>query len=271
MLTTQIISLCLGSVVGLILALTGAGGAILAVPFLIFGLHLLVAEAAPIALLAVGLSAAVGAIHGLKIGKVRYRAAALIVVSGMATSPIGVWVAHQLPNTPLMIIFSAVLGYVAISMFVKSLNTQSALIEEASCGHAPCKIDTTEGRLIWTLPCAWILSASGLLTGFLSGLLGVGGGFVVVPALKRASNLGMEQIIPTSLAVIALVSMASVVAATFDGHINWVIAIPFASGSMIGMLLGRLIAKKIYGPTLLRMFSIFAFCTALAIAFSAML
>ena len=66
------ISLLLGSVVGFILALTGAGGAILAVPFLIFGLHLAVADAAPIALLAVGLSAAVGASLGLKAGKVRY-------------------------------------------------------------------------------------------------------------------------------------------------------------------------------------------------------
>ncbi|TPQ31056.1 hypothetical protein C2U69_29725, partial [Cupriavidus pinatubonensis] len=64
-------SAALGAVVGLILALTGAGGAILAVPLLLFVLHLSVAEAAPVALLAVGLSAAVGALLGLRAGVVR--------------------------------------------------------------------------------------------------------------------------------------------------------------------------------------------------------
>ena len=78
-----IVSAGLGSVVGLILALTGAGGAIVAVPLLIFGLHLSVSEAAPIALLAVGLSAGLGAMLGLREGKVRYKAAGLMAVCGV--------------------------------------------------------------------------------------------------------------------------------------------------------------------------------------------
>ena len=78
-----ILSAGLGSVVGLILALTGAGGAIVAVPLLIFGLHLSVQQAAPIALLAVGLSAGLGAVLGLREGKVRYKAAALMAACGI--------------------------------------------------------------------------------------------------------------------------------------------------------------------------------------------
>ena len=70
-------SMALGGCVGLILGLTGAGGAIMAVPLLVFGLHLQVAQAAPIALLAVGLSAALGAVLGLRKGQVRYRAASV--------------------------------------------------------------------------------------------------------------------------------------------------------------------------------------------------
>ena len=118
-------------------------------------------------------------------------------MAGMIVSPVSVWVGHQLPNAPLTIIFAIILAYVATNMFGKSLNATNANIDEAICGQAPCKIDTTEGRLIWTLPCARILATSGLLTGLLSGLLGVGGGFVVVPALKKASHLSMEHIVPT--------------------------------------------------------------------------
>jgi hypothetical protein len=70
--------LALGALVGLLLALTGAGGGILAVPLLVFALHLGVAEAAPIGLLAVGLAAAIGAALGLRDGIVRYRAAMLM-------------------------------------------------------------------------------------------------------------------------------------------------------------------------------------------------
>ncbi|TDN62859.1 sulfite exporter TauE/SafE [Paraburkholderia sp. BL10I2N1] len=93
-------SMVLGSVVGLILALTGAGGAIVAVPLLLFVLRLEVAEAAPIALLAVGLSAGMGAIIGLRAGIVRYRAAGFIALTGILSSPIGLWL--RLPNGPLV-------------------------------------------------------------------------------------------------------------------------------------------------------------------------
>ncbi len=90
----------LGSLTGLTLGLTGAGGAIIAVPLLIFGLHLTMVEAVPVALLAVCLSATMGALIALAQGKVRYRAAALIAFAGAIASPIGLWLAQHLPNAP---------------------------------------------------------------------------------------------------------------------------------------------------------------------------
>lgn len=80
----------LGAVVGLILALAGAGGGVLAVPLLVFGLHLTIMQAAPVGLIAVGAASGLGAALGLREGIVRYPAAALIGITGMLLAPVGV-------------------------------------------------------------------------------------------------------------------------------------------------------------------------------------
>ena len=242
-----IISAGLGSVVGLILALTGAGGAIVAVPLLIFGLRLSVPQAAPIALLAVGLSAGLGAMLGLREGKVRYKAAGLMALCGVVVSPFGIWVAHRVPNTPLTLLFAAVLAYVAMRMFRQARAVPAAEPQPRRMAP-PCHLDTTTAKLIWTLPCARALAVSGAGAGFLSGLLGVGGGFVFVPALRRATDLPMQTIVATSLAVIALVSAGGVVASAIGGHVDWRIALPFAAGALTGMLAGRRFAQHLAGP-----------------------
>ena len=101
----------LGAIIGAVLALTGAGGGILAVPLLVFGLGLSMVEAAPVGLLAVGMAAAVGALLGLRQGVVRYRAAAFVALIGIATAPFGLMLAHQLSNAPLALTFAMVLVY----------------------------------------------------------------------------------------------------------------------------------------------------------------
>ena len=257
-----IISAGLGSVVGLILALTGAGGAIVAVPLLIFGLHLSVPEAAPIALLAVGLSAGLGATLGLREGKVRYKAAGLMALCGVVISPFGIWVAHRVPNTPLTLLFAVVLAYVAVRMFRQARAAPST--EPRPRRTAPqCHLDSATAKLVWTLPCARALAASGVGAGFLSGLLGVGGGFVIVPALRRATDLPMQTIVATSLAVIALVSAGGVAASAIGGHVDWHIALPFAAGALTGMLVGRRFAQHLAGPALQQGFAAFAGVVAL--------
>ena len=252
----------LGSFVGVTLALTGAGGAIIAVPLLIFGLHLAVAEAAPIALLAVSLSASIGAMLALKLGKVRYRAAGLIAVSGVLTAPIGIWAAHKLPNAPLTLLFAIVLAYVAVHMLRQS-RAAAVRIEELRPAAAPCQLDAAIGRLIWTEPCARVLAISGAFAGSLSGLLGVGGGFVVVPALRKATNLEMQSILATSLAVIALISAAGVASAVLIGEMDWSIGLPFSAGAIAGMLVGGVFARRFAGPKLQQSFAVLALCVAL--------
>jgi uncharacterized protein len=265
-----LISAALGSLVGLILALTGAGGAIIAVPLLVFGLGLEVAQAAPIGLLAVGLSAGLGAVLALREGKVRYKAAVLMAAAGSLISPIGLWVAHRVPDAPLTLVFACVLAMVAVRMFrQKSGATHGG--PELAPSNLPCRLNAERGKLDWTAPCARALALSGAMSGFLSGLLGVGGGFVIVPALKRASDIPMQGIVATSLAVIALVSSAGVVASAASGHMLWLNALPFAAGALAGMLGGRSIAHYVSGARLQQSFAAFAGCVAMGMAAKAVL
>lgn len=252
-----LLAVILGAVIGLVLALTGAGGGVLAIPLLVFGLHLPVQQAAPVGLVAVGLAAALGAALGLKEGIVRYRAAALIGAAGMLVAPLGVWLAQHLPNRPLLGAFSLVLLYTAWRLLRKNR------VNSGSVVRVPCQVSEADHRIAWTLPCARALGGTGLLSGLLSGLLGVGGGFVIVPALTRYTDLDVRSIQVTSLAVIALVSVSGVSAAALHGAVPWLVALPFAGGAAAALLVGRLLASRIDGKRLQQAFAWFTVGVAL--------
>lgn len=240
----------LGAVVGAILSLTGAGGGAIAVPLLLFGAGLSMQQAAPVALLAVGLGAAVGAFLGLREGHVRYRAAALIGAAGMAGAPLGVMLARQVPQTPLLLGFAVFMLMTAWRM-VKALPAG----HRGNAGH-PCERPEGERRLRWTRACAVVLSIIGAVAGLLSGLLGVGGGFIVVPALERRSNLDLPSIQATSLAVIALVATSGIAAAMWQGQVKLGDAVPFAAGALIGLLAGRALGSRLSAQQLRRAFAL---------------
>lgn len=240
------IAAALGAVIGLVLALTGAGGGILAIPLLVFGLHLSVLQAAPVGLAAVGIASAVGAVLGLRQGIVRYRAAGVIGACGMAVAPLGVALAHRLPNRPLLALFAVVMAYAAWRL-LKQPDTH----DDAALSNLPCHVNAAQGRLVWTSRCARALAGTGAVSGLLSGLLGVGGGFVIVPALSRYTGLDFRSVQATSLAVIALVSISGLGAAIWQGALVWSLAGPFVAGATAALLLGRLVAARL-AATLLR-------------------
>jgi uncharacterized protein len=247
----------LGAVVGLVLALTGAGGGILAVPLLVFGLHLGIAQAGPVALLAVALSAGLGAVLGLASRTLRYRAAGLMALAGMAASPAGLWVAARLPERPLAVLFALVLAFAAWRMFdggARELRGQD--VRRAQ--EPPCRFDGATGRLRWTPACAGTLAMAGAVAGFLSGLLGVGGGFVVVPVLLAVTDLPMMAVTATSMGVLALIALAGAGAAALAGTLQVDVAWPFALGALAGLLGGRLVASRLAGPRLQQGFALLA-------------
>lgn len=239
----------LGAIIGFIIALTGAGGGVLSIPLLVFVLHLPVLQAAPVGLLAVGVASLLGAALGLRQGIVRYRAALLIGGVGMLIAPLGVLMAQWLPNRPLMTAFAFLLVYIAWRTLTRSSS-------ELQCrGATPCRVNDNTHRLDWTLPCARALTLTGMVSGLLSGLLGVGGGFVIVPALTRYTDLDIRSIQTTSMAVIALVSVSAIAASALHGSIPWAIALPFTAGAVLALLAGRLVASRLDAQVLQKIFA----------------
>lgn len=241
----------LGSVVGMVLAMTGAGGGVIAVPLLVLVLHWPISNAAPTALIAVGLASGIAALNGLQKGLVRWRAALLMGSLGTIFAPVGVAIQSMVRSDLLLSSFSVLMFWLAWRQWPK---TPIQTDHETGSQH-PCVLDQISGRFLWTPRCAIAMGGTGIVSGLLSGLIGVGGGFVIIPSLTRNSNLDRQQVQLTSLAVIALVSVSSIGAATAHGNVDWWVAMPFAMGAIVSMMIGRKLADSISKEWTQRAFS----------------
>jgi len=267
-------SVAIGVVVGLALGLTGAGGSVFAVPLLMFALGLPLSEAAPIALLAVAAAAAFGTLVAWDVTHIRYRAALLMAATGLIAAPLGVIAAAHLATALLTAMFAAVLVTVALRLLAQSLRrpeettvVRATVSGEGSPSTGPiCGLHASSGRLLWNGPCAATLSGIGAVTGFLSGLLGVGGGFVIVPSLRASTPLSMHSAVATSLMAIALTSASTAMLTLAMGRpLPWAIAAPFVGGSLVGMLCGRRLAGRVAGPMLQQGFAVLMLFAAAAL------
>lgn len=119
-----------------------------------------------------------------------------------------------------------------------------------------CRLDPQSQRVNWTSPCALVLGLSGIGTGLLSGALGVGAGFVIVPSLRAATSLSMSAVVATSLMAIAIISGSAVASHLLHGnHIPWMVATPFLAGALAGMWAGRALAVRLSGARLQQAFA----------------
>lgn len=246
-----------GLLIGFLMAVTGAGGAILSLPLLLFFTHLSMQQAAPIALMAVFCAAALATMIGLKQGIVRYKAASLLAITGVIFAPLGVGLAYRMPTGVLQVLFVGVLLYVAWHAF-EHHQKQSLKEEVCQTEAAPCEINPATSRLFWTASCTKRLIITGGIAGFLSGLLGVGGGFIIVPSLRKISNLEHRMIVATALAMMTLVSLTSILSYAGHTQIEWHIATPFVLASVIGSLLGRRLGHHISAKNANIMFGVIA-------------
>lgn len=256
------LALSIGVLIGLVLGLTGAGGSVLAVPLLMQGLGLSAVLAAGVALGAVALAAALGVLLRRGRGQIVWPAAVLVGGAGVLTVPLGQGLARRLPAAWLLAAFTALVALIALRLWRQArLQPESTCVVRAApvgtgAAVAPCALSPS-GLLEWRWPCTLRLAAVGAVAGLLSGLFGVGGGFVIVPALVLLAGLPMVQAVATSLAIIMAVSSAG-----FAGFLLARPALPLAplvavmAGSLAGMLCGSALAPRLAGPHLQRLFAV---------------
>lgn len=261
----ELLPLLFGIIIGLALGLTGGGGSVFAIPLLVFGLGMNAHEAITLSLATVAIVAAIGSINAARNRLVDYRAGGIFAVGGIVAAPVGVTLADLMDEKTLLLTFSVLVIVVAITMWLKaSRNVANSrvvranfLSQEAEAAGAICKFNPDSATLRLTAPCSVVLALTGLLTGVLSGLFGVGGGFVIVPALTFVTQLTIHRAVATSLFVIALVGGSGVVSGFLAGRqIQWLIAGIFLIGGVVGLFSGQMVAKRLAGPTLQKAFAV---------------
>ena len=228
-----IVAVLLSGAVGLSLGLVGGGGSVITLPILVYLAGLPVEQAVPLSLAIVGVTAAVGLGVQMRQGQVHLNAAAVFGLAGMLGAVGGAQLTLLVPGPVLMMLFAAVMIAVGIRMVRQ--NDQADEPERAECHF-------------------WKCALAGLAVGVLTGFLGVGGGFLIVPALLRFAKLPMRQAVGTSLLIIAANS-----AAGFLGHLGEVQGVlglmaAFIAVAVIGLFAGMALARRMRPSALKRAF-----------------
>lgn len=230
-----------GAAIGVSLGMLGGGGSILAVPALVYGLGQPVRDAVPTSLLVVGGSAVAGALSHLRSGKVPWRSASLFGAAGIAGSFAGALVNHRLDEDALLVGFSALMLVAAGAMLRKRVSKEDAAAAK-SCENA------------WRERPGMVV-AVGLGVGILTGLFGVGGGFILVPAWTLAMGCPVQVSIGASLFVIVLNSIGAFISHLGSGSIDLGVALPFMIAAIAGAVIGERLADRVAGERLSRWFA----------------
>jgi uncharacterized membrane protein YfcA len=244
-----------GVIVGFSLGLTGGGGAIFAVPILIYGLGLSPRDAVGTSMMAVGVTAFAGFIQRLRRSQVEVPTGTIFAAAGIVAAPFGSWLAARISDSVLLGMFSLLMIVIAMRMWMTAgKRSQHAILDDDDSGPT-CQSDPL-GKLTITTGCGLLLAGVGLLTGALTGLFGVGGGFIIVPALVTFSGMGIQRAIGTSLLIISLVSVSGAAShLVMNANLPIATAVIFVSGSIAGLFAGSRLSRGFSGPGLQKIFA----------------
>ena len=252
-----------GCLVGLSMGLTGGGGAILAVPLLVYWLGEDPQVAVVISLATVAGTAVIGTVERARLAQVEFPTGLLFAAAGMVTAPLGSWLGEFLPPRLLLVAFAVLMLLIALRMWWRA--DQAIPPPAASCGpeDGPSCSRDPEGKLRLTSRCAMLLATVGLTVGLLSGLFGVGGGFLIVPALVTFASMGLSRAVGTSLLVMSLVGLAGVAGHLWQGReIPWELTLLFVAGSVPGLFVGSALTLRLSRPLLSRIFAVMILAVA---------
>lgn len=235
-----------GAVVGALLGLVGGGGGILAVPALVYVLGMPMSAAVPASLVVIGLASAVAVAPRAR-REVNWRLAGIIGAAGIPTALLGGVVNHRLDQHVLLLVFAAIMVAAGVRML-------------RSIDEAGGVCDLPDGGVAWRR-CLPRAMATGLLVGFLTGLLGVGGGFLLVPALIIALGLRTPVAVATSLVIIVVNSVAGLVPYLIGGLggvavVDWSLIAAFALAAIVVSLPAGRLARRVPPRVLRRGFAV---------------
>jgi uncharacterized protein len=249
----------LGFLIGLALGALGGGGSIVAVPALVYVAGQEPAAATTTSLLVVGTAAVVGMVGHARAGRVRFGTGFVVGLTGIGGSLAGSAINRNIDGDLLLLGFGLLILVAAWRMITgcpscTRVGEERALTETDRPGRAPGGVAVQTRR---RLSAAMVLRVAlvGTAVGFLTGLFGVGGGFVIVPALTLVLGFTMPQAIGTSLLVIAINAATALAARHGTSGVEWSVALPFTAAALAGVLTGSSIANRIDAGALVRWFA----------------
>jgi uncharacterized membrane protein YfcA len=238
------LAIVLAVLVGVSLGLLGGGGSILAVPLLVYVAGMDTKEAIATSLLVVGTTSAFALIPHARAGRVRWRTGLLFGVAGMTGAYAGGRVAEFIPGTVLLVAFSLMM-----------LATAVAMIRGRKAPSRPAHAELPVGRVL----------LDGVVVGLVTGLVGAGGGFLIVPALVLLGGMPMSAAVGTSLLVIAMKSFAGLAGYMASVEINWPLAMAITAAAVLGSLVGSRLSGLVEPDTLRKGFGYFVIVMGLFI------
>lgn len=215
-----LLTLASGVIVGLSLGLIGGGGSILAVPLLLHVVgvtnpHVAIGTSA----FAVGVNALVNLAGHWRRGNVRWRCAAVFTASGLLGTIAGAQLGLRMDGQKLLLLFAFIMAAVALAM----------LKPRATGGNAAVRINSV---------IATRLLAIGVAAGFISGFFGIGGGFLIVPALILATGMPIINAIGSSLVAVSVFGFTTALSYAASGNVDWQLALLLVAGGVAGGVAG---------------------------------
>jgi uncharacterized membrane protein YfcA len=243
----------LGFLIGLSLGALGGGGSILAVPALVYAAGQDAKSATTTSLVLVTITSLIGIIPHWRAGRVRFAAGVVFGLAGVGGSLLGSAWNESVDADVLLLAFSMLMLVAAYAMW-RRLAAQADTSDgpavrsvgaaAASKAAAPARsASVTTSEVHFDLPTAVKVVVAGSFVGLLTGFFGVGGGFVIVPALVLALRFTMPEAVGTSLLVIAVNSMVALASRLPSGSVEWATVIPFTVASLIGVFVGSRLAS----------------------------
>jgi uncharacterized membrane protein YfcA len=248
-----ILGFALAALIGLSLGLLGGGGSILTVPIFVYVLGFGAKEAIAMSLAVVGATSLFGAAGHWRAGNVNLRVALIFGAVAMAGTYLGARLAVYFSGAAQLALFAVVMLLAAFFMFREKEPHLAMVGATEPLGDAPVK---PEGADVKEMPLGLIV-LEGIAVGILTGLVGVGGGFLIVPALVLLGKLPMKQAVGTSLLVIAMKSAAGFYGYLGQVEVPWAFMGLFTLVAIAGIFAGTYLVQFVSQAHLKRSFAVF--------------